>query len=95
MAFGVTGTGISRETSHAVQTANKTDQVGSVTEMTSFGGMQTKTEEVFSSSFTNEAVNGQTGNTGAGLVSEHTLIESNEDYARERKVTMTPLAAPA
>lgn len=92
MPFGV-NTGISRETSNTVQTAQKTDEIGSITEMESFGGIETKTEELFSSTFTNTAVNGQTGTTSAGIITEHSLIENNEDYARERLVTVKPLAA--
>jgi len=92
MPFGL-DTGISRETSNTVQTAQKADEVGVIEEMESFGGTETVTEEVFSSAFTNAATNGQTGTTSTGIVTEHSLIENNEDYARERKVTIKPLGA--
>jgi len=92
MPFGVDA-GISRETSNTVQTAQKTDEIGTIDEMESFGGIETKTEEVFSTTFTNTAVNGQTGTSSSGIVTEHSLIENNEDYARERTVTVKPLAA--
>jgi len=94
MGFGL-DSGISRETSNVVQTAQKHDQVGSITEMKTFGGLETKTEEMFSTSFTNAATNGQTASPGTPATTEHSLIEQAEDYARERKVQVTPLAAPA
>jgi hypothetical protein len=94
MPFGL-DTGISRETSNSVQTAQKTDEVGSVVEMETFGGIETTTEEIFSTTFANAAVNGQTGTPSAAVITEHSLIENNEDYARERKVQQKPLAAPA
>jgi len=46
MPFGL-DTGISRETSNTVQTAQKADEVGVIDEMESFGGTETVTEEVF------------------------------------------------
>ena len=95
MPFGLDkGTG--RTTSNSVQVANKEDEVGSVTEMTTYGGIETTTEEDFAGvSFVNEALNGQTGTTSTGVVSQHDHIESNTEYARTSKTTQKPLAAPA
>jgi len=93
MAFGLDA-GISRETSCTVQTAQKPDEIGTITEVKTYGGTKTTTEEVFSSSFSNVALNGQTGSAGTPVYTEHTLIESNEDYAKERKVSMEPLPDP-
>lgn len=94
MGFGLDA-GLSRETSNTVQTAQKTTELGAISDMETFGGLETVTEEIFSSSFSNEALNGQSGTTSVGVVTEHTHIENNEDYSRERKVTVKPLAAGA
>ena len=90
--FGVdAGTG--RTTSNTVQVANKEDENGKIDEMTTYGGVETITEEDYSgSSFTNAATNGQIGTTSTGVVTRHDLIEVNNDYARTSKETQTPLA---
>jgi len=90
MGFGI-DTGISRQTRNTVQRAEKMNEDGEITEFTTFGAMEEKTEESYSSSFTNTATNGQTATTSTGGVMEHTLIESNTDYARETKTTAKPL----
>lgn len=88
MSFGVAA-GISKTTSNTVQTAVKEDANGKITAITTFGGKSEVTEEAFTDSFTNAAVNAQ---SGTSVVTSHEYIESNKEYARERKVTMTALA---
>ena len=98
MGFGAPSGMISTNTAYTVQTAEKTDEVGSITEMKTYGGVEEKTEEYFSATptdITNAATNGQTGSTSTGVVTSHTLNEVNTEYARETKVTRKPLAAPA
>lgn len=90
MAFGIDA-GISRTTAHSVQVAEQDGATGKITAMHTYGGKQTKTEESFSTSYTNAATNGQ---TGTAIVTEHTLTESNKDYAKESKTTVTALAVP-
>lgn len=87
MAFGVAA-GISKTTSNSVQVAEKDDQNGTIDDMTSYGGKTTLTEESFTTSFTNTALNGQ---NGSSVITEHTLTESNKDYAKESKTTVTVL----
>jgi len=91
MAFGI-DSGISRNTNSSVEVAKKINNKGDITDMTSYGGSQEKTEEYYSSSFTNVATNGQ---TGTSVVSAHNLIESNTDYAREQKTTTIAVATAA
>lgn len=91
--FGVDA-GLSRTTSNTVQVATKELENGAIEAMTTYGGIETITEEDYSgSSFTNEATNGQTGTTSAGVVTRHDLIETNNEYARTSKETQKPLAA--
>ena len=90
--FGVDA-GLSRTTSNTVQVANRETEDGKIDEMTTFGGIETKTEEDYSgASFVNAATNGQTGTTSAGVVTRHDLIETNNEYSRTSKETQTPLA---
>ena len=91
MAFGIDA-GLSRTTSNTVQVANKEDEDGKIVEMKTYGGIETTTEEDYTGTFTNEATNGQTGTTSAGVVVRHDNIESNTDYARTSKETQKPLA---
>lgn len=91
MSFGIDA-GISRTTTNSVETAQKTDEDGVITEETSYGGMEETVEESFTTTFTNAATNGQVGNSSTGLVSNHTNIEANDAYAREQKTTRKPLA---
>jgi len=95
MGFGAPPDMISTNTANTAQVAEKTDAVGSITEMKTYGAVEEKTEEYFSTTMDNEAVNGQTGSTSTGVVTSHTLNEVNTEYARETKVTRKPLAAPA
>ena len=85
MAFGV-ASGISKNTNHSVQIAEKVGKTGAIEHMTSHGQKCETTEEFYSSSFTNAATNAQ---TGASIISSHNLIEQNTDYAREQKTTVT------
>ena len=95
MGFGI-DTGLSRTTSNTVQVANKEDSKGSIVEMETYGGIETVTEEDYTgASFTNEAVNGQTGNASTAVVTRHDNIETNTEYARTSKETQKPLAPGA
>lgn len=96
MGFGDSTVGnISTNTAYTVQTADKMDEQGRIDEMTTYGGTEEITEEVYSDagSFTNLATNGQTGNTSTAAVTSHTLIESNTDYARSTKVSRKALSS--
>ena len=90
--FGVDA-GLSRTTSNTVQVANRETEDGKIDEMTTFGGIETTTEEDYSgsSSFVNEATNSQIGTTSTGVVTRHDLVEVNNDYARSSKETQKPL----
>jgi len=90
MAFGLSS-GISRNRNFTVNVAEKIGEDGTIDDMTTHGGTEEKTEETYADSITNEAVNGQTGTT---VISAHSLIESNTDYARSSKTTVIALAAP-
>jgi hypothetical protein len=91
--FGVDA-GLSRTTSNTVQVATKELENGAIEEMKTYGGIETITEEDYSgATFTNEAVNLQTGTTSTGVVVRHDLIESNTEYARTSKETQKPLAS--
>ena len=95
MAFGTDGV-ISRTTSNTVQVANKEDGVGTVIAMETYGGVETVTEEDYvGASFTNEAVNGQSGTSSAAVVTRHDEIEGNTEFSRSSKESQKPLAAPA
>jgi len=96
MGFGVTTVGnISQNTAYSVQAADKMDDQGRIDEMTTYGGVQETTEEVYTDagSFTNLATNGQVGNTSTAVVMSHTLIESNTDYCRASKVSRKALTS--
>jgi len=95
MGFGAPIGMVSTNTANTAQVAEKTDAVGSITEMKTYGAVEEITEEYFSTTMANEAINGQTGTTSTGVVTSHTLNEVNTEYARETKVTRKPLAAPA
>ena len=91
--FGV-DSGLSKSTNNSVQTAQKIGTKGEVTEMKTYGGMEEITETDYcGATFTNEAVNGQTGTTSSGVVTAHNLEEVAEDYAKITKTTQKPLAA--
>ena len=93
MGFGL-DTGISRNTTHTAQVAEKIGPDGTIEDMTTHGAAADITEEVYMdvSSFVNEAVNGQ---TGTEVVTSHGLIESNTDYSRVTKTTREAGAAPS
>jgi hypothetical protein len=91
MSFGA-GTNLSRSYNHNVEIAKKVNGHGDVTGLFSHGGMQTKQEEYYSSSFTNAAVNGQ---QGTSAVQDHNLIEVNTDWSKEQKTTVTCLSTSA
>ena len=96
MGFGCVTTGnISTNTAYSVQHASKMDEQGRIDEETTYGGVQETTEETYvdAGSFTNEATNGQVGTTSTAVVTSHTLIESNTDYARSNKVSRKPLTS--
>jgi DNA/RNA endonuclease YhcR with UshA esterase domain len=96
MGFGCATTGnISTNTAYSVQQASKMDEQGRIDEETTYGGVQEVTEETYvdAGSFTNLATNGQTGNVSTAVVTSHTLIESNTDYARASKVSRKPLGS--
>jgi len=88
MPFGA-GTNLSENLNHSVNPVAKLNGNGDIVEFFTNGGKQTKTEEFYSSSFTNAAVNGQ---TGTSVVSEHNLMKVNTDYVKENKTTLTALS---
>lgn len=91
--YGVTD-GLSITTTNTVQTAQKEDELGNITDLETYGGMEEVTEEDYTSgAFTNLAVNGQSGTTSTGVVVEHTETQVNNDFARVSKKTIKPLAA--
>jgi hypothetical protein len=93
--FGVDAQ-IGRTTTNTVQTAQKENELGEITAMESYGGLEEITEEDMGvTTFANAALNGQSGTTSAGIVTEHTLTETNTDYNRVSKKTVKPLAAGA
>jgi hypothetical protein len=97
MGFGIVSqeAKISRTTANSAQVAEKTDGTGAILEMTTYGAAEEISEEVFADSITNEATNGQVGNTSAGVVTAHDFIESNTEYQRSSKTTRKALATAA
>ena len=93
MGFG-TGTAgvVSRNTSYSATAAEKTDENGVILDMTAYGATSETTEEVFvdAASFANLATNQQ---TGTSIVTAHSLVESNTEYARANKTTRAALPA--
>ena len=92
MGWGKSTAGISKSTNNSVTVAEKLNQNGDIDEMRSYGGKTEIQEEVYidASAFTNEAVNGQ---SGSSVISAHNLIESNTDFCRSQKTTVTALTA--
>lgn len=91
--FGVAA-GLSRTERNSVQYAQKESELGEITDVETFGGIQEVDEEDYAgATFTNEAVNGQSGTPSAGVVTEHTLTEVNNDFAKTTKKTVKPLPA--
>ena len=91
MGFGVDA-GISRNTNYSSQVAEKMDEIGTIDDMTSYGSTSETTEEVYvdAASFANLATNDQ---DGLSIVTAHSLIESNTEYARANKTTRAALPA--
>tara|TARA_R110002012_G_scaffold91912_1_gene223266 strand:+ start:13944 stop:14231 length:288 start_codon:yes stop_codon:yes gene_type:complete len=91
MGFGIDA-GISRNTNYSSQVAEKMDEVGTIDEFSSYGSTSETTEEVYvdAASFANEATNDQQGTT---VVTAHSLIESNTEYARASKTSRAALPA--
>jgi hypothetical protein len=92
MSFGAPAGKISQNTNHSVNVAEKLNNKGDITDMTSYGGKKETTVEEYGDSITNSAVNGQ---TGTSVISAHNFIESNTDYARLQKTTVESLATAA
>ena len=85
MSFGIADAGIlSRQTSASAQTADKLDEKGRILETSTHGATVEVTEETYTDTFTNEAVNGQQGND---IVTSHEYNEVNNDYAKQTKTT--------
>jgi len=91
MGFGVDA-GISRNTNYSVQVAEKSSEIGTIDDMTSYGAASETTEEVYvdAASFANLATNDQ---DGTSIITAHSLIESNTEYARASKSTRAALPA--
>ena len=91
MGFGVDA-GISRNTNFSVSVAEKSDENGVIDALASYGGASETTEEVYvdAASFVNLATNEQ---SGTSIVTAHSLIESNTEYARASKTTRAALPA--
>ena len=91
MGFGLDA-GISRNTNYSSQVAEKMDEIGTIDDMTSYGSTSETTEEVYvdAASFANLATNDQ---NGTSIVTAHSLIESNTEYARANKTTRAALPA--
>lgn len=94
MGFGIDTSGnISRNTNYTVNVAEKISEVGNIDEMTAYGGAEETTLESYvdAGSFANEATNDQLA--GGTIVTAHSLIESNTEYARQSKTTRVALPA--
>ena len=88
--------GLSRTETNTVQTAQKEDELGNITDLETYGGLNETTEEDYiAGAFTNAATNGQSGTTSSGVITENSVNEVNNDFARETTKTVTPLAAGA
>ena len=91
--FGTGTVGVTaRTTNNSVQVADKMSSEGVILESTSFGGTKEVTETVYTDSFVNEALNGQ---SGTDIVTAHNLTESNDNYATADKTTRSALPAGA
>ncbi len=91
MAFGCETAGnVSESETNTCDVAQKTNELGEVLELETYGAMQEIQEEYFSSAYVNAALNGQTGTTGSGVVTSHAHIQSNTEYSREQKTTQAP-----
>ena len=95
MGWGTTGGEISKSTNNSVNRGDKLNGNGDITDMRTYGGTTETQEEVYvdAGSFSNLAINGQSGSSG--IVTSHNLIESNTDFARAQKTTVAILTAAA
>lgn len=94
MGFGLSNSGeISKNTNYSVNVAEKLSQIGNIDEMTAYGGAEETTLESYvdAASFANEATNNQAA--GGTIITAHSLIESNTEYARQSKTTRVALPA--
>lgn len=94
MGFGLSNSGeISKNTNYSVNVAEKLSQIGNIDEMTAYGGAEETTLESYvdAASFANEATNQQAA--GGTIITAHSLIESNTEYARQSKTTRVALPA--
>lgn len=91
MGFGI-DSGISRSTNYSSQVAEKMDEVGTIDEFSSYGSTSETTEESYidAASFANTATNDQ---QGTSVVTAHSLLESNTEYARQSQTTRAALPA--
>jgi hypothetical protein len=77
-----------------VQYAQKEDELGNITNLETYGGLEETTEEDYiAGAFSNTALNGQSGTTSAGVITEDSVSETNNDFARRTIKTVKPLAA--
>jgi len=93
MGFGTSTSGvISNNTNYSAQVGEKMDEVGTIIDMTSYGSTSETTEEVYvdAASFVNEATNDQ---SGTSIVTAHSLVESNTEYARANRTIRAALPA--
>ena len=91
--FGIDA-GLSRTTTNTVQTAQKEDELGNITDLETYGGLEEITsEDYIAGAFTNAALNGQSGTTSLAVITENSVNEVNNDFARESTKTVKPLAA--
>lgn len=92
MGFGAPAGKINQTQSFSATTAQKDDENGVIEEFTAYGATSETTEEVYidAASFDNEATNEQ---SGTSIVTAHSLIESNTEYARANKTTIAALPA--
>lgn len=86
--------GLSLTTTHTVQYAQKEDELGNITNIETYGGLvETTAEDYVTGAIVNTALNGESGTTSAGVVTEYTVTEVNNDFARASTKTVKPLAA--
>jgi len=90
MGFGLLAAGISKTTRNTVETAEKRNHKGEITNMETYGAVIEISTEEYGDSITNAALNGQSGTTSAAVTTEHSFIESNTEYARISKTTRQP-----
>ena len=83
MAFGAPAGDLSKNTRNACQTADKIDNVGKITEQTTYGASIEIAVETYSNAAGNTAVSGQ---NGATVVTGDDYNEIATDYA---KMTVT------